>query len=58
MAKYSKFIVAVIGAILSGLAVFFGIDLESKGLDANSILAFAIPILTALGVWGVENKGN
>lgn len=53
MAKYSKFIVAVLGAVLTGLDQFLGL---SVGIGAEEIVQFAIPILTALGVWGVANK--
>ena len=55
MAKYAKFITAVLGAILAGVAVFFGFDLESKGISASSIMAMVVPFLTAIGVWGVPN---
>lgn len=53
MAKYNKFIVAVLGAVLTGLDQFLGISL---GLGAEEIVQFLIPILTALGVWGVANQ--
>lgn len=56
MAKYSKFIVAVLGAVLTGLAVFAGIDLEAKGITADTIWNFVLPVLTAFGVWAVPNK--
>lgn len=50
---YNKFIVAVIGAILTGLNTFFGIEL---GADAQQIAGIVIPVLTALGVYQVANK--
>jgi uncharacterized membrane protein len=52
LAKYSKLIVAIIGAVLIGLDQFFGISI---GMDAEQIVGFAVPILTAFGVWAVPN---
>lgn len=52
MAKYQKLIVAVLGAILVALNELFGIEI---GLQAQEILAFAVPILTAVGVWRIPN---
>ena len=55
MAKYAKFITSLLGAVIAGVAVFFGFDLESKGISASSIMAMVVPFLTAIGVWGVPN---
>ena len=52
LSRYSKFIVALLGVVLIGLKDFAGIDI---GLGADQILSFAIPILTAIGVWAVPN---
>ena len=52
MSQYSKLVVAVLGAILIALNQFAGINI---GIDAQSMLNFAIPILTSFGVWAVPN---
>ena len=53
MAKYSKFIIALIGFALMGLKEWAGIDL---GVTADQIWTWAVPLLTAIGVYGVPNK--
>lgn len=53
MSKYRKLIVAVIGAVIIAADQFFGISI---GLGAEEIINFAVPILTAVGVWGVPNE--
>jgi hypothetical protein len=55
MAKYAKFIVAVIGAVLAAITAFLGYDLAAAGVTAESVMALLIPILTAVGVWAVPN---
>lgn len=55
MAKYGKFIVAILGAIISGVSVFFGFDLEATGITAESIWAMVVPVLTAVGVYAKSN---
>ncbi len=55
MAKYSKFIVAVLGAVIAGVSVFFGFDLASTGITAESIWAMVVPFLTAVGVLAKAN---
>ena len=52
MGTYSKLIVAVLGAVIIALNQFAGINI---GVDAQQIVAYATPILTALGVWKVTN---
>ncbi len=52
MSKYRKLIVAGLAAALIALDQFFGISLA---MNAESIVAFAVPILTAFGVWAVPN---
>ena len=52
MAKYRKLIVAVIGAGIIAVDQFFGISL---GMGAEEIVNFAVPILTAFGVWAAPN---
>lgn len=56
MAKYAKLITAVLGAIIAAVAVFAGIDLETKGISADSVMSMLVPFLTAIGVWAVPNK--
>lgn len=58
MAKYAKFIVAILGAILAGITVFADIDLAGKGITAEVIWNFLVPILTAIGVYAVPNSTN
>ena len=48
-AKYSKFIIAAIGGIISGLLLYFGTDVPEW---VNLIILVA----TALGVYQVPNK--
>lgn len=49
MAKYNKFIVAIVGAVISGLNLYFG--------DGNpEWVAMLIAVATALGVYQVPNK--
>ena len=50
---YNKFIVAVIGAILTGLNAFLGLDFD---IGADKIAGVVIPVLTALGVFQIANK--
>ena len=53
MAKYRKLIVALIGFVLLALDQFFGV---SVGWDAEQIVNTVVPLLTAIGVWGVPNE--
>ena len=46
--KYSKFIIALAGAVLTVLVQFYA---------DNSVLQAVLPVLTALGVYQVPNKG-
>lgn len=55
MAKYRKFIIAAVGLALMGLNDFGGIQL---GLDAEQLYNFAVPILTAIGVYGTPNESK
>lgn len=47
LAPYSKFIVAIVGAIATVVAQFYG---------DNSVVQVVIAVLTALGVFQVPNK--
>ena len=53
MAKYAKFITALVGALLVGVDQFLGISLS---FNAEQIMAFLIPLLTAVGVWQIPNR--
>ena len=53
MSKYRKLIVAVLGAILMAADQLMGLSI---GIGAEEIVNFAVPILTAIGVWGVPNE--
>lgn len=53
MQKYNKFIVAVIGTTIAGLAAFNVIDLTAQ---QATITAVAVQIITAVGVFFVPNK--
>jgi hypothetical protein len=55
MAKYSKLIVAVIGAIIVAVQIFLGIDLAAQGVSAEAVMTILVPLLTAFGVWAVPN---
>lgn len=46
--KYSKFIVAIVGAVVAGLFAYFGNDVPTW---VNTFIA----VLTALGVYQVPN---
>lgn len=48
-AKYNKFIVAIVGAVISGLLLFYGTDVPEY---VNLIILVA----TALGVYQVPNR--
>lgn len=52
MARYSKFIIAAIGLVLTGLDDFVGLQV---GVTAEQVWTFAVPILTALGVYAIPN---
>lgn len=47
--KYSKFIVAIVGAVISGLLLFYGSNVPEW---VNMVILVA----TALGVYQVRNK--
>jgi len=53
MAKYTKFITAIVGAVIAGLAVFAGVE---SSWTATEITAAAIPVLTAIGVYFFPNQ--
>jgi len=46
--KYSKFLVALAGAVVTVLVQFYA---------DNTVLQALLPVLTALGVYQVPNKG-
>lgn len=52
LAPYKKFIVAVVGAIIIGVNQFFGLEI---GVDAQQVVNIVVPVLTALGVYQVDN---
>ena len=47
MQKYNKLITAVVGAVVSGLSLYF---------NSPDWLQLVIPMLTALGVYQVRNE--
>ena len=51
MARYSKLIIAVMGAIIVAVQTFLGIDLAGQGVSAEAVMAVLVPLLTAFGVW-------
>lgn len=53
MAKYNKFWVALLGAILIGLDNFFGISVE---YEAEEIYQTVVSLATAFGVWNLKNE--
>ena len=53
MKKYRKLIVAGIGVGILAAKDIWGIEL---GVTADQIVMVIIPLLTALGVWGVRNE--
>ena len=53
MGKYKKFITAIIGAVITGLAVFWGVE---STWDANQITIAIMPVVTALGVYFFPNS--
>ncbi len=55
MAKYGKLIVALLIPIVGIGLKALGIDIEFGEEQADSLMNILIPILTALGVWGVPN---
>ena len=56
MGKYSKLIVAALGAGIIAVQTFLGIDLAAKGVTAEAIMTVLVPVLTAFGIWAVPNK--
>ena len=52
MSKYRKLIVAILGAVIIALSQFAGINI---GMEAEALVNFAVPILTAFGVWAAPN---
>ena len=50
MAKYSKFIIAIIGGVITALLSYYGNDVPTW-------LTTLIPLLTAAGVYRVPNEG-
>lgn len=55
MAKYSKLIIAVLGAVIVAVQTFLGIDLAGQGVSAEAVMAILVPLLIAFGVWAVPN---
>ena len=53
MTKYTKFITAIVGAILAGLATFTGFEIT---WTAGQVVSVIMPGLTALAVWLFPNK--
>lgn len=48
LAKYNKLWVALIGAIVTFVGQYYGVN--------NEVYRVAVPLLTALGVYAVPNK--
>jgi len=48
MTKYSKFIVAIVGAVVTGITLYYG--------ETPEWLTAIIPFLSAIGVYSVSNK--
>lgn len=48
MQKYNKAIVAVVGAIIAGLQLYYG--------NGNEVIQIAIALATALGVYATPNR--
>ena len=46
--KYSKFIVAVVAAVVAGLTQYYGVD--------STVVSTVVGVLGALGVYGVTNE--
>ena len=57
IAKYRKFIAALVGLVALAAFTFFGVgDGQSIfGLGVDQITSVVVGILTALGVWAVPN---
>ena len=49
--KYSKLLVPALMFIIAAVYQFAGINLAEKGITAETIMAFLVPFLTAVGVW-------
>lgn len=49
LAPYSKFIIALVGAVVTVVAQFYG---------ANAAVQVVVAVLTALGVYQVPNADN
>lgn len=43
MAKYSKLIIAVLGAVIVAVQTFLGIDLTGQGVSAEAIMRSSCP---------------
>lgn len=55
MSRYNKFIVALVGLVITGFATFAGIDFAAQGVTVDAVMALVVPVLTAFGVWAVPN---
>ena len=53
MGKYTKFITAVIGAVLAGVATFTSFDVT---WTAGQVTAVVVPFLSAFGVFKLANS--
>lgn len=56
MQKYNKFIIAFIGAVITGIGAFTGLDLAATGITVAGVVAVVTPLLTAIGVVWAPNK--
>ena len=56
MQQYNKLIVALLIPIVGIGLKAFDIDFKFGEDQANSLVNFLVPILTALGVWGAKNE--
>jgi hypothetical protein len=55
VSNYRKLIVAILVPLVGFGLKAAGVDIEFGEEQANSLMNFLIPILTALGVWGAPN---
>lgn len=53
---YKKFIVAILVPVVGILLKKFGLDIEFGEEQATSLMNILIPVLTAMGVFGVANE--
>ena len=57
MTRYNKFIVAIAGCIVTGLVTFNVVDADQGENLTAAITSLTTTLITALGVFGIGNKG-